>query len=163
MPGFDAYTSNPSMYEVHKFMDLDTHEVAYFISQVGLAAASFGVTETDATAVGMALMNLFGYKCAPPTTAIKAQGPQLQSICIAEDCPLAVNAVCDEYGQVVEPEPTVTTNGSMSTTATSGMPSGTGSMTVHPGTSATTIPTAAAPKNGLSIAAIIAALIGFTF
>lgn len=39
MPGFDAYTADASMYEVHKFMALDANEVGYFITQVGLAAS----------------------------------------------------------------------------------------------------------------------------
>ncbi|KAJ2975640.1 hypothetical protein NUW58_g8300 [Xylaria curta] len=30
MPGFDAYTATPSMYNVHKFMDLDEAEVGYW-------------------------------------------------------------------------------------------------------------------------------------
>lgn len=81
MPGFAAYDGFPSQYQVHKFMHLDHSEVTYFIQQVGLAAASFGVAKDDITAVGGALDKLFNYKCLPPTTAIKAQGPQLQSIC----------------------------------------------------------------------------------
>lgn len=39
LPGFDAYDGQASMYEVHKFMDLDPNEFGYFISQVGLAAS----------------------------------------------------------------------------------------------------------------------------
>ena len=35
------------MYEVHKFMALDSNEVGYFIEQVGLSAKSFGVAEED--------------------------------------------------------------------------------------------------------------------
>lgn len=84
MPGFPAYDGFPSQYQVHKFMDLDHHEVSYFIQQVGLAASSFGVSKDDVTAVGGALDKLFNYKCLPPATAIKAQGPQLQSICAEE-------------------------------------------------------------------------------
>lgn len=84
MPGFPAYDGIASMYQVHKFMDLNHYEVSYFIQQVGLAASSFGVSKDDVTAVGTALDKLFNYKCLPPATAIKEQGPQLQSICVEE-------------------------------------------------------------------------------
>lgn len=84
MPGFPAYDGIASMYKVHKFMDLDHYEVTYFIQQVGLAASSFGVAKDDITAVATALDKLFNYRCLPPATAIKEQGPQLQSICIDE-------------------------------------------------------------------------------
>ena len=40
--GFPPYQGDPSMYRVHKYMNLDPNEVGYFISQVGGAAASFG-------------------------------------------------------------------------------------------------------------------------
>lgn len=84
MPGFPAYDGFPSQYQVHKFMDLNHYEVSYFIQQVGLAASSFGVAKDDITTVAGALDKLFNYRCLPPATAIKAQGPQLQSICIEE-------------------------------------------------------------------------------
>ena len=71
------------MYEVHKYMALDTFQVGYFITQVGLSAASFGVSSSDVEAVGMALQSLFGFKCAPSTTIVPSQGPQLQSVCTA--------------------------------------------------------------------------------
>jgi hypothetical protein len=80
---FPAYAGDKSMYEVHKHMALDAFQVGYFITQVGLSAASFGVATADIEAMGMALMDLFGYKCAPPATVVPAQGPQLQSVCIA--------------------------------------------------------------------------------
>ena len=103
MPGFSSYQGHASMYQVHKFMDLDASEVGYFITQVGLAAASFGVAPADVTAVGHALAGLFDVRCAPPTTVIMAQGPQLQSICIADDCPVAPNATCSGVPEPVEP------------------------------------------------------------
>lgn len=64
-------------------MKLDAYEVQYFIQQVGLAATSFGVSIEDAGAVGNALQDLFGYKCAPKTSVDYVTKPQLQSICIA--------------------------------------------------------------------------------
>lgn len=78
-------------------MALDPNEMGYFISQVGLAAASFGVTEADVTYVGQALNKLFNYRCSPPTTVVPEHGPQLQSMCTAEECPLAENATCALY------------------------------------------------------------------
>jgi hypothetical protein len=78
-------------------MQLDSAQLYYFIEQVGLAAASFGVAVEDVTAVGKALGGLFDVRCGPPTTVIKAQGPQLQSICMTPDCVLAANATCDAY------------------------------------------------------------------
>jgi len=67
MPGFDAYTSEPSMFNVHKFMNLNHAENTYFIQQVGLSAASFGVAEEDVKAVGTALTTLFSTAILPTT------------------------------------------------------------------------------------------------
>jgi hypothetical protein len=78
-------------------MDLSYAQLGYFITQVALSAASFGVAEADISDVGQALEMLFDYKCSPPTTIIPAQGAQLQSICTGDGCPLDPNAVCDKY------------------------------------------------------------------
>jgi len=150
MPGFDAYTSEPSMFNVHKFMNLNHAENTYFIQQVGLSAASFGVAEEDVKAVGTALTTLFNVRCGPPTEVIKGQGPQLQSICIDEEtCPLAKDATC----------PAVPSSGTSTMTATA---TATGSKTAT-GTSKptgteepTTVPTAGAAIHGMSIAALAA-------
>lgn len=77
---FPVYTGAGSMYEVHKFMNLNEYEVGYFIQQVALAAASFGVTDADVLLVATTLMNYFGYKCLPPV-AIVAPEKEAQSIC----------------------------------------------------------------------------------
>lgn len=98
--GFPAYAGEASMYSVHKYMGLDSNEVGYFITQVGLAATSFGVTTADVTAVGTLLETVFDVKCAAATTVIPAQGAQLQSICTAADCTMAKNASCSAYGTV---------------------------------------------------------------
>lgn len=172
MAGFDAYTAHPSMYEVHKFMALDPYEVGYFITQVGLAAASFGVADADVEAVGAALTKLFDYRCAPPAAAVEAQGPQLQSICVAEECPLAADAVCEQYEAVVDPMPAaaMSSNASASASATPAM---NGSVTMAAPTStatasgtddassssATAIPTAAAVANAaFNLAAVAGGL-----
>lgn len=114
------------MYEVHKFMDLSAAEVGYFIQQVGLSAASFGVATDDIMAVGTALNSLFGYRCAPAMTVIPAQGAVLESICIDESCPIAPNATCSMYNATMMPQNATAASGSMSNgTMTSG---GNGSM-----------------------------------
>lgn len=88
-----------------RFMVLDPYQVGYFIEQVGLAAASFGVAQSDINAVASALESLFDYRCAPKTTVIEAQGPRFQSICTDEKCPLAMNSTC--AAQPVFPQPLV--------------------------------------------------------
>jgi hypothetical protein len=100
---FPSYQGDASQYSVHKYMDLDSAQVGYFIQQVGLAAESFGVATSDITAVATALEGYFDVRCAPPTTIIPVEGPQLQSICIAEDCPLAPNSTCSSYQPAVLP------------------------------------------------------------
>ena len=118
---FPAYSGHASMYESHRFMDLDEYEVGYFIQQVGLAAASFGVAMEDITVVAGALSTLFNVKCAPPVTVIPAQGPVLESICIADSCPLAPNATCSSYAAAVVPS---VSNSTMSGNSTSASTSG---------------------------------------
>ncbi|GLI81686.1 hypothetical protein PoHVEF18_010073 [Penicillium ochrochloron] len=103
MTGFAAYSGDASMYEVHKFMVLDPYQMGYFIEQVALSAASFGVATSDIEAVGQALGSLFNYRCSPKTTVIKAQGPQYQSVCTDQSCPLADNAVCDTQPAMEQP------------------------------------------------------------
>src|ERR1700761_1812448 len=93
-PGYPAYGGNSNMYNVHKFMDLNPLELGYFITQVGLSAASFGVATSDVTAVGMALNNLCGYRCSPPTAIIPGDAAEQQSICQDTSCPIAPNATC---------------------------------------------------------------------
>lgn len=164
MPGFDSYQGNPSMYKVHKFMDLSNAEMTYFIQQVGMAAASFGVDEADIDVVAKALGDTFNMKCSPPAEVIPGS-KELQAICIAEDCKEAENPVCDQYDESTEPEmcsmmssmmPTGT--GSMMPTGTgSMMPTGTGSM-MPTGTGPGTVPTDnAAPVNNFGVAAVVAA------
>ena len=94
------------MYRVHKYMALDRAEIGYFISQVGLAAASFGVAQSDIAAVASALVMYFNYKCSPPANIV--YGPQLDSICVDVTCPLVPNPKCylydNNYGSSLEPK-----------------------------------------------------------
>ncbi|KAL9104416.1 MAG: hypothetical protein Q9163_000621 [Psora crenata] len=96
--GFPGYAGDSSQTKVHKFMDLDSNQIGYFITQVGLAASSFGVTNADITAVATAVGDAFNMKCALPTIVDPSQGPQLQSICLADDCPEAPKGECRPYG-----------------------------------------------------------------
>lgn len=86
-----------------RFMVLDPFEVGYFIEQVGLSAASFGVAKSDINAVASTLQKLFGHRCAPKTTVIKAHGPQFQSICTDKKCPLAMNSMCAAQPAMLQP------------------------------------------------------------
>jgi hypothetical protein len=69
------------MYKVHKFMALDDAEVSYFIYNVGLAATSFGVSQSDASAVGSILSAAFGHRCALPSQYPAFEPAALNSIC----------------------------------------------------------------------------------
>lgn len=125
--GFPAYAGFGSQASVHRFMDLDSAEVGWFIQNVAMAAASFGVAEDDIAIVGKALNSIFNVRCAPPTTVIPAQGAQLQSICEADDCPLAPNATCAAYPMTMMPAAANSTTMSNST-GTTGSTTGTSSM-----------------------------------
>ncbi|KAF1972087.1 hypothetical protein BU23DRAFT_581093 [Bimuria novae-zelandiae CBS 107.79] len=99
--------SGVDMASAHAFMALSPSEFGYFVTQVGLAATSFGVSSSDVSAVADVLNTLFGYRCSPKTTVIPEMGETLNSICQNEKCPLDPNATCDAYpnkGIVMEPE-----------------------------------------------------------
>ncbi|OHE99635.1 hypothetical protein CORC01_04993 [Colletotrichum orchidophilum] len=149
MTGFPKYSGFASMYEVHKFMDLDENELGYFISQVAMAAASFGVAQDDLKVVGMALYQLFGMRCSPPATAIPEQGPQLQAICIQDSCPVSTNATCASYQPAMAPN-NATATGGMNATTTANTTGATTTSTMAP----STVPTAAAAIQGVSLALI---------
>ena len=139
-----------------RFMDLSLAEVSYFIEQVAMSAASFGVAQSDLMVVGTALMNAFGYRCEAPITIIPAQGPQLQSICIDDTCPLAPNSTCASYNATMKPaiaNSTLVPNAtaSASGSSTSGAATSTGSMPA-------TVSTAAGATYGMSFAAVAGGL-----
>lgn len=166
--GFPSYQGFGSQASVHRFMDLDAAEVGYFIQNVGLAAASFGVTEDDITVVATALSTIFNVKCAPPTTVIPAQGAQLQSICQADDCALAPNATCAAYPVTMQPAVSnATLAGTSGSTSTNSTSSGSGSNSTVSGSGASATPssstyTGAAVKIGGGIGAGLLALAAFT-
>lgn len=117
-------------------MDLDAYEVGYFITQVGLSAASFGVATEDVEAVGHALAALFDYRCAPPTVVIPSQPADLQSICLADNCPVAANATCSSYPAEMSAAPANATNMYNSTTNSTSGSSGSGSSSASSSASA---------------------------
>jgi hypothetical protein len=128
--GFPSYKGHTNLGDIDRFMDLDAAEVGYFIEQVSLSAASFGVADADVTAVGMALNKLFGYKCSPPVAVLPNATAETQAICQAEDCALAGNAICAAYpmmGMPMSPANATMPSaiGAMSSAATM-MPFGTG-------------------------------------
>ena len=75
-------------------MDLDTAQNSWFIENVGLAAASFGVSQDDINTVATTLNGTFGYRCAPAVTVIPSAGPVYESICQNVTCPIAPNSTC---------------------------------------------------------------------
>jgi len=103
MGAFPAYQGKTSLGDVHKFMDLSETEFAYFISQVGAAAASFGVASADITDVATALNNTFGLRCAAPIAVLPKAPKEIQAICVDSSCPLSPNNSCSAYGKISEP------------------------------------------------------------
>lgn len=137
-------------------MDLSYAEVGYFITQVALSAASFGVAKADLEVVGMALGSIFDVRCAPPTIVIPAQGAQLQSICTDMTCPLAVNSSCALY-QTNITEPATATMSSMMSTGTA---SATAASSSKPATASTAAGAAGAyPAGVAAFGAMIAFLL----
>jgi hypothetical protein len=124
--GFPAYQGDTNMAEVHRFMNIDADENGYFIQQVGLSAASFGVTEEDVTAVGTLLTNTFNYRCSPPAAVLPNAPKEPQAICQAEDCPLSPNATCSIYPTETHPASASASSGGNMTMPTSTMGSGMG-------------------------------------
>ena len=109
-------------------MDLSAAEVGYFIEQVAMSAASFGVAQDDLMVVGKALTSTFDVKCAAPATVVKSQGPQLQSICIDETCPMAPNGTCAMYNATMKPAVANATLAGNSTPSSTGKPGASSSM-----------------------------------
>lgn len=144
-------------------MDLSAAEVGYFIEQVAMSAASFGVAASDLMVVGTALNSLFGYRCAPETVVIPSQSAQLQAICIDDTCPISPNATCSSYAAVMKPgnattssKPSSTTTGSGASGSSSATATKSGSSTS--GTLSPTTVSAGAATFGMSFAVIAGGL-----
>lgn len=151
--GFPKYAGH-DMASSHRFMDLDPSEFGYFVTQVGLAASSFGVTQDDVQTVAMALQKLFGYRCSPAATVIPEMGPTLNSICQNEKCPLDPAATCAAYpanGMTMEP---MAANGTTNKT----MPSSTMMPTMSATSTNPASFTGAAGAKGVKIGSIVGAI-----
>lgn len=142
-------------------MNLGPDELGYFITQVGLAAASFGVAADDVTAVGESLGKTFGLRCAPPAVVVPSQGAHTQSICQAKTCDLSPKDTCSAYDESIEP---IVANATLamgegrtdnSTTNPSSTATGTGASTAIPSPSGSS----AASIFGISFAVLAAAVL----
>ncbi|EHK41578.1 hypothetical protein TRIATDRAFT_147444 [Trichoderma atroviride IMI 206040] len=96
-PAFPAYAGAASMYQVHKFMELSYAQNKYFIDQHVVAAESLGFSSADSKIFSDNLYSIFAVRCGGPTSIIKAQGAQLQSTCLTDDCPVADDSECNLY------------------------------------------------------------------
>jgi hypothetical protein len=67
-------------------MNLEYHQLGYFINQLTLSAMHFGVSSQDADSFNKTLNNRFNVRCSPATSS----PPQLLSLCQNPTCPLAV-------------------------------------------------------------------------
>lgn len=90
-------------------MDLGYAENSYLIQQFVLSAASLGFSKIDAAKFNSALDFLFNFRGSPPITLIPSEaGEQLQTVCIAPDCPLFPISDLSAYPDVgVAPAPAV--------------------------------------------------------
>jgi hypothetical protein len=96
--GFPAYMGDPDMFRVHKFMGITAEQNDYFINQVGLSAASFGVTAADVLTIYNYLDDTYNIRCAPPLKEAHGTPAYLigtnPSICHADSCPMAMDSTC---------------------------------------------------------------------
>ncbi|KAJ8113734.1 hypothetical protein OPT61_g4203 [Boeremia exigua] len=123
-------TNGPvSLAYAHKFMNLEHHQLGYFINQLSLAASHYGVSSQDASTFRTTMNSRFNVRCAPGVSSNPSSPPQLLSLCQNETCPLAVPVSdCAAYvnltaSGLTNSEPTTVTS-LPTTTAT---PSDTGS------------------------------------
>ncbi|KAH7412881.1 hypothetical protein BKA64DRAFT_731128 [Cadophora sp. MPI-SDFR-AT-0126] len=125
---FPAYEGEPSMYQVHRFMDISKAENDFFIQQLVDASASIGFSPADAEN-WRKLMAPYNTRCAPAFAVNGVRGgADLQAVCINDDCPLDEAANCDAYpskGVAVVPANATIAGASPSTSGTV-MPSASG-------------------------------------
>ncbi|KAH7368927.1 hypothetical protein B0T11DRAFT_277864 [Plectosphaerella cucumerina] len=97
---------------VHKFMNLEWHQLGYFISQLTQAAQYYGFSQQDALTISNRLNSFYNVRCAPAVTFNPRNGPQLLSLCQNPTCPLAAPVSdCAAYDNltaqgIIESEPT---------------------------------------------------------
>lgn len=84
-------TNGPvSLAYAHKFMNLEHHQLGYFINQLSLAAVHYGVSAQDADTFRSTMNSRFNVRCAPGVSSNPSNPPQLLSLCQNPTCPLAV-------------------------------------------------------------------------
>lgn len=136
-------------------MDADIFEAGFFNDQIAVAAQSIGFEDPDVAYTRAALAKTFTNRCTPPAAVIPpAAGPQLQSICVAPDCPLDPQANCSAYpdnGFIAQPAivnatlvgpvqkqnetaPSATTSEGSSTASSSSSATGAAAPTISPST-----------------------------
>lgn len=90
-----------------------------------------GVAQSDIATVGKALNGVFNVRCARNASIPSTEPASPQSICIANDCPLAANSSCAAYVQIqdagVGPNSTVINKGNVTLAASAASGSGSGS------------------------------------
>ncbi|KAH0536118.1 hypothetical protein FGG08_006984 [Glutinoglossum americanum] len=164
MDDYPAYNGVASMYEVHKFMNLDAFQIGYFIQQVALSAASFGVAKEDLEVVGAALDKLFNKRCSPATVVIPSAGPQLESMCIASSCPLDPMAACGLYDKEGTGTPPKVANASLAgNTSSTASASATGTASATASKPTTTTPTGGAAVERVGSFAAVAGAVLLAF
>uniref|UniRef100_A0A093XB33 Uncharacterized protein n=1 Tax=Talaromyces marneffei PM1 TaxID=1077442 RepID=A0A093XB33_TALMA len=107
---FPHYEGRTSMYEVHR--------------SVEDSATSLGISSDDAKVLGNTLNTSFNTRCAPATAITNISAPaELQSVCIADNCPADPKQNCAAYplnGVALLPvNLTATSNSTGSTTPSS--------------------------------------------
>jgi len=97
--GFNSYQGDPSMYDVHRFMNLTAADLGYFITQVALAAESLGVASSDVDKVGVALATTFTELCLAPSVIVPGVPAAYQDPAICQDvsCSKAMSDSCNAY------------------------------------------------------------------
>jgi hypothetical protein len=81
-----------------RFMDLDIFQLTYFANLVVTALTSLGVSPSDSSLIGTSLAKQFNTRCAAPISVPHITAPpELQSICIAPNCPLDPHSNCSAY------------------------------------------------------------------
>lgn len=101
----------------HKFMDLNSSDVGYFIEQITVASQFYGFSSQDATTLSGSLNAKYNVRCSPAVDGM------LYSICQDTECPLAEpSADCDAYVNI---QPTASSAASSSPAASSATSSGT--------------------------------------
>lgn len=137
-------------------MNLEYHQLGYFINQLSLAAVHYGASAQDADTFRSSMNNRFNVRCAPAFSSNPANPPQLMSLCQNPTCPLAVPVSdCAAYANLTASGTTNSNPTTVTSVATmTAVPSGTGS------SAAPTPDTAPADPDRLSTGAIAGIAIG---